>query len=82
MHLNNSIICFQVVEISGGGDLMTSLKDLDFLPGFALEGYPNRDSTLYADLYGIRSEVNTILRGTLRYKGQNVSNYVSIIRSA
>ena len=31
-------------------------------------GYPNRDSTIYGDLYGIR-EALTILRGTLRYKG-------------
>ena len=35
---------------------------------FALEGYPNRESTDYADRYGI-PEAKTILRGTLRYKG-------------
>merc|ERR1712071_405 len=40
----------------------------DFLPGFSLEGYPNRDSTIYSELYGINS-ADTILRGTLRYKG-------------
>lgn len=65
----SQIIIFQIVEIAGGGELMSSLKELNFLPGFALEGYPNRDSTMYADLYGIKSEVSTILRGTLRYKG-------------
>jgi len=32
------------------------------------EGYPNRNSTPYIDLYGIQS-TKTILRGTLRYKG-------------
>ena len=31
--------------------------------------YPNRDSTIYGELYGI-SEASTIVRGTLRYKGQ------------
>ena len=31
-------------------------------------GYPNRDSTIYGDLYGINS-AHTLLRGTLRYKG-------------
>ena len=31
-------------------------------------GYPNRDSTIYGDLYGINS-AQTLLRGTLRYKG-------------
>ena len=30
-------------------------------------GYPNRDSTIYSELYGINS-ADTILRGTLRYK--------------
>ena len=36
------------------------------LPEF--EGYPNRDSLQYIDLYGI-PETQTMLRGTLRYKG-------------
>ncbi len=45
---------------------------MNFLPGFSLEGYPNRDSTVYSDLYGI-NEATTIIRGTLRYKGGLVS---------
>ncbi|KAI8129993.1 mitochondrial, Alpha-aminoadipic semialdehyde synthase [Lucilia cuprina] len=52
----------QIVEISGGGDLMSNPKSLDFLPGFALEGFPNRDSTKYADLYGLGRDVHTLLR--------------------
>lgn len=59
----------QVVEISGGGDLMSSPRDLNFLPGFALEGFANRDSTQYRDLYGLGTHVHTLLRGTIRYKG-------------
>lgn len=47
---------------------MSAVQDLDFLPGFALEGFPNRDSTIYKDLYGLNN-VHTILRGTLRFKG-------------
>jgi len=39
------------------------------LPGFALEGFPNRDSTQYGDLYGLGSKVQTLVRGTIRYKG-------------
>lgn len=58
----------QEVEIAGGGDLMSTVQDLDFLPGFALEGYPNRDSTTYRDYYGLQN-ANTVLRGTLRFKG-------------
>lgn len=59
----------QVVEILGGGDLMSAPKELDFLPGFALEGFPNRDSTQYGELYGLGPNVCTLLRGTIRYKG-------------
>ncbi len=33
-----------------------------------LDGYPNRNSLPYIDIYGIQS-VKTMLRGTLRYKG-------------
>lgn len=41
-HLHNHRICF--VRI---------FRDLKFLPGFALEGFPNRDSTQYIDHYGL-----------------------------
>lgn len=53
----------QLVQIEEGGDLMKAAKVLDFLPGFNLEGFPNRDSTAYGDYYGI-PEAKTILRGT------------------
>lgn len=58
----------QIVEINAGGNLMSAAKDLDFLPGFSLEGFPNRDSTQYAKLYGLEEAV-TLLRGTIRFKG-------------
>jgi alpha-aminoadipic semialdehyde synthase len=58
-----------IVQIPGGGQLMRETQSLDFLPGFALEGFPNRDSTKYAKLYGIVNESHTVLRGTLRFKG-------------
>ncbi|XP_043271750.1 alpha-aminoadipic semialdehyde synthase, mitochondrial isoform X2 [Venturia canescens] len=58
----------QEVYINGGGDLMSNVRSLDFLPGFALEGFPNRDSTVYRELYGI-TNASTVLRGTLRFKG-------------
>jgi len=39
------------------------------IPGLgAFEGYPNRDSVSYKDVYGI-AEAATVLRGTLRYPG-------------
>ncbi|MFX1474358.1 MAG: saccharopine dehydrogenase C-terminal domain-containing protein [Promethearchaeota archaeon] len=39
------------------------------VPGLGtFEGYPNRDSTPYVDIYGVK-ETKTMLRGTLRYLG-------------
>lgn len=58
----------KVVEIPAGGELMNHVRDVTFLPGFNLEGFPNRDSTVYIDAYGIPT-AETVLRGTLRYKG-------------
>ncbi|XP_025837508.1 alpha-aminoadipic semialdehyde synthase, mitochondrial isoform X2 [Agrilus planipennis] len=58
----------QIVNISEGGDLMGAAKPLEFLPGFNLEGFPNRDSTIYSKLYGIEDAL-TVFRGTIRYKG-------------
>lgn len=37
------------------------------MPGFNLEGFPNRDSTKYAQPYGIES-AHTLIRGTLRFR--------------
>ncbi|XP_013180975.1 PREDICTED: alpha-aminoadipic semialdehyde synthase, mitochondrial [Papilio xuthus] len=58
----------QIVEVLSGGELMSVARELDFLPGFAFEGFPNRDSTKYAELYGIE-DAHTMFRGTIRYKG-------------
>ncbi|CAG5131011.1 unnamed protein product [Candidula unifasciata] len=58
----------KVVEIPGKGGLLDAVEDLTFLPGLNLEGFPNRDSTIYGKEYGIES-ARTILRGTIRYKG-------------
>lgn len=58
----------KVIEIEKGGALLDNVEAIDFLPGFALEGYPNRDSTIYRDMYAIQS-ARTVIRGTLRYKG-------------
>lgn len=59
----------KVVEIEAGGKLMKEgLRPLKFLPGFNIEGFPNRDSLTYIDQYNIK-QVHTMLRGTIRYKG-------------
>lgn len=46
---------------------MDATMPMDFFPGFNLEGFPNRDSTKYAEPYGIES-AHTLIRGTLRFK--------------
>ncbi|XP_029009341.1 alpha-aminoadipic semialdehyde synthase, mitochondrial [Betta splendens] len=58
----------QLVNIPAGGALMDSAVPMDIFPGFNLEGFPNRDSTNYTDLYGIET-AHTMIRGTLRFKG-------------
>ena len=56
-----------MVEIPGKDLLSTGPKEIRIYPGFAFEGYPNRDSLPYRERYGI-PEAQTILRGTLRYR--------------
>lgn len=58
----------EVVDVPSGGGLLQATQPYAALPGFNLEGFPNRDSTVYRELYGI-PEASTVLRGTLRYKG-------------
>ncbi|CCE81594.1 Piso0_002255 [Millerozyma farinosa CBS 7064] len=49
-------------------DLMSSAKPYFIYPGFAFVAYPNRDSTIFKELYNI-PEADTVIRGTLRYQG-------------
>eukprot|EP00051_Salpingoeca_urceolata_P026413 m.477223 g.477223 ORF g.477223 m.477223 type:complete len:452 (-) comp20778_c0_seq1:139-1494(-) len=58
----------KVIEIASENLLSEGPKEIPIYPAFAFEGYPNRDSTPYKERYGI-PEAQTILRGTLRYKG-------------
>ncbi|XP_008256504.2 alpha-aminoadipic semialdehyde synthase, mitochondrial isoform X2 [Oryctolagus cuniculus] len=58
----------KVVNVAGGVSFLDAVTAMDYFPGLNLEGYPNRDSTKYAEIYGIPS-AHTLLRGTLRYKG-------------
>ncbi|MBZ3890548.1 Alpha-aminoadipic semialdehyde synthase, mitochondrial [Sciurus carolinensis] len=57
-----------VMNVAGGVSFLDAVTSMDYFPGLNLEGYPNRDSTRYAEIYGIPS-AHTLLRGTLRYKG-------------
>uniref|UniRef100_A0AC35U4V7 Saccharopine dehydrogenase n=1 Tax=Rhabditophanes sp. KR3021 TaxID=114890 RepID=A0AC35U4V7_9BILA len=59
----------KLVDIPAGGEVINQLYPINFMPGFNLIGYANRDSTKYNDIYGINEECQTMIRGTLRYKG-------------
>lgn len=56
------------VETIDSEDLMASAKPYFIYPGYAFVCYPNRDSTLFKELYHI-PEADTVIRGTLRYQG-------------
>lgn len=56
------------VEVVNSEDLMASAKPYFIYPGYSFVCYPNRDSTLFKELYHI-PEADTVIRGTLRYQG-------------
>lgn len=58
--------CLQLIDVPAGGWLMHCGVPVDVIPGFNLEGIPNRDSSVYAEKYGLTS-LHTILRGSLRF---------------
>lgn len=67
MNTAKYILNNKIVEIEGGGGVLDDLYQIDFMPGFNLVGYANRDSTKYVSIYGVENECQTLLRGTLRY---------------
>jgi len=58
----------EIKEIPAGGEILKNRMDADFYKGFALEAVANRNSLGYKDPYALQ-DVDTILRGTLRYEG-------------
>ena len=65
----------QVIDIPPNGAILDMVRDMTGLIDcpVPLEGYFNRDSVKYVDVYGI-PEAQTVARGTLRYK---VSKHLS-----
>lgn len=57
-----------LVQVSGKELLANASPFLDGWPELHLECLPNRDSLLYETTYGLEN-VNTLFRGTLRYRG-------------
>nr|ODN94537.1 spermidine synthase [Cryptococcus depauperatus CBS 7855] len=57
----------KTVEVSGK-DLMGTAKPYYFTPAYNLVAYPNRDSTVFKEYYGL-DDVQNLCRGTMRYAG-------------
>ncbi len=53
------------VEIDGS-DLFLNCESVEVGDIGIFDGYPNRDSTVYKEIYGL-DDIKTLLRGTLRY---------------
>ena len=51
-----------------GDDVLSHVQPYALNAAFALEVYPNHDSLLYEELYGLQG-VRDMFRGTLRYRG-------------
>lgn len=51
-----------------GKELFTHVEEYDIEDVGRLEAYPNRDSLIYVDLYGLKG-IGTMFRGTFRYPG-------------
>jgi len=49
-------------------ELLNDIQQVEISDELNLEGYPNRNSINYRDIYGI-TDADDILRGTLRYQG-------------
>lgn len=49
-------------------DLLYSTTTIELNQALTLEGYPNRDSISYKEIYGLK-DATKVLRGTLRYRG-------------
>ncbi|GJJ14359.1 hypothetical protein Clacol_008623 [Clathrus columnatus] len=61
----------KIYNIPGDGLLQSRFKDVPLSDKIPLEGIANRDSFPYVDFYSLGSveNMNTVLRGTLRYPG-------------
>lgn len=51
-----------------GGELLAQGKPITINNAFALDVLPNRNSTMFAELYGL-ADIPTFFRGTLRFRG-------------
>ena len=63
-----SLSLSKLVDIPKGGDILTTVEDINLFPDLPLEFFSNRDSVHYREVYNI-PEATTIVRSTMRYRG-------------
>ncbi len=67
-----------IVEIPPGGALLRTSRRVDGIikdSPLSFEVYPNRNSLMYQELYGI-PEAHTVIRGTIRYEVHVIEVYM------
>jgi len=56
-------------EVTIPGEVLFSNYEIEKVGGIEYEAYPNRNSTQYLDIYPLRGECHSIIRGTYRNRG-------------
>lgn len=71
IHPSKINLSLQMHHVPGKELLSSYFPSVPIMPGFALEGLANRNSIPYAEEYnlGPLESLETVFRGTLRYKG-------------
>lgn len=69
----------RIVKVSGA-ELLQAAVDVDIHPALKFEGLPNRDSLKYIELYRLEG-IETMFRGTLRYKVAREREMIVLIAS-
>ncbi|WRT68637.1 spermidine synthase [Kwoniella shivajii] len=57
----------QIADVAGE-DLMAAAQPYFFTPAYNLVAYPNRDSSVFKEFYGLK-DVENLVRGSMRYAG-------------
>jgi len=68
---NSALFLKDGKEVTIPGEVLFENYQVEKVEGLdaELELYPNRNSVMYLDVYGLRDECKTIYRGTYRYRG-------------
>eukprot|EP01123_Difflugia_compressa_P002664 TRINITY_DN1342_c0_g1_i2.p1 TRINITY_DN1342_c0_g1~~TRINITY_DN1342_c0_g1_i2.p1 ORF type:complete len:351 (-),score=56.71 TRINITY_DN1342_c0_g1_i2:102-1154(-) len=68
---NSALFLKDGKEVTIPGEVLFENYNLQRVEGldYDLEAYPNRNSVQYLDVYGLKGECRSIIRGTYRYRG-------------